>query len=179
MKIKIRGGLIMAVRKIRKIGDPVLREKSKEVKKIDKGVLKLVEDMVDTISKGEEAGVGLAAPQIGVPKRVIVVNFGDKVQAFINPEIEILNSEQIEDEEGCLSVYSMRARLKRAKKIRLKAMDLKGNNISLEAEGVLARIFQHEIDHLNGVLFLDHLDKKSKRELLAKISEIDSNLMCK
>ena len=163
----------MAVRKIRKIGDPVLREKSKKIEKIDQGVLRLIDDMIDTIKKREVNAAGLAAPQIGVSKRVIIVNFEDKIQTYINPEIEILDNEEIDGEEGCLSLYSIPYNVKRAKKVRVKAEDLKGNKIELEADGLLARIFQHEIDHLNGILIIDHLDAESKRELLSKISEID------
>ena len=165
----------MAIRKIRKIGDPVLREKSKKVESIDRGILRLVDDMIDTITKGEVIAAGLAAPQIGVSKRVIIVNFEDKIQTYINPEIKILDNEEIIEKEGCLSVYSIPCDIKRAKKIIVRAEDLKGNKIELEANGLLARIFQHEIDHLNGVLIIDHMDSESKRELLSKISEINSS----
>ncbi len=161
----------MAVKKIRIIGDPVLREKSKEVKEIDKRIIELVEDMVDTITKSEIIAAGLAAPQIGVSKRVIIVNFSEKIKAFINPEIEILDNEQIIDEEGCLSIGSYRYNVGRAKKIKVEAMDIEGNENVFEAEGLLSRIFQHEVDHLNGILFIDHLDKETKRELLSKIGK--------
>jgi len=164
----------MAVRKIRKIGDPVLREKSKKIENIDKGVLRLIDDMTNTITKREVNAAGLAAPQIGVLKRVIIVNFEDRVQTYINPEIETLDNEEIDEKEGCLSIYSIPCNIKRAKKIIVRAEDLKGNKIELEAGGLLARIFQHEIDHLNGILIIDHLDSESKRELLSKISEINS-----
>jgi len=162
----------MTVKKIRIIGDPVLREKSKEIKEIDKIIIELVEDMVDTITKGKIVAAGLAAPQIGVSKRVIIVNFGEKIKAFINPEIEVLDNEQIIDEEGCLSVGSYRYNVGRVKKIKVKAIDLEGNENVFEAEGLLSRIFQHEVDHLNGILFIDHLDKETKRELLSKISKV-------
>ena len=164
----------MAIRKIRKIGDPVLREKSKKIGKIDQGVLRLIDDMIDTITKRESSAAGLAAPQIGVSKRVIIVNFEDKIQTYINPEIEILDNEEMDEKEGCLSIYSIPYNIKRAKKVRVRAEDLKGNRIELEASGLLARIFQHELDHLNGVLIIDHLDAESKREMLSKISEINS-----
>ncbi len=162
----------MAIRKIRKIGDPVLREKSRKVENIDDGILKLANDMIDAVTNEEFSGVGLAAPQIGVSKRVIVVNFEDKPQIYINPEIEILDNQQVEHEEGCLSVYSIPCSIKRTKKIRVSAEDLKGKKIKLEVEGMMARIFQHEIDHLDGILIVDHLSGKSKREFLSKINEI-------
>ena len=128
--------------------------------------------MVDTITKSEIIAAGLAAPQIGVSKRVIVVNFNEKIKAFINPEIEILDNEQIIDEEGCLSIGSCRYNIGRAKKIKVEAMDIEGNENVFEAEGLLSRIFQHEVDHLNGILFIDHLDKETKREILSKISKV-------
>lgn len=162
----------MSIMKIRTMGDPVLREKSRKIENIDKSIKKLVKNMVDAVTKGDVEGVGLAAPQIGVPKRVFIVNFGDKIQSFINPEIKVLDDELIDGEEGCLSLYSIKYNVKRAKKIRLAAEDINGDKINIEAEGLLARIFQHEIDHLNGVLFIDHLDKEKRVELLTKISEI-------
>jgi len=162
----------MAVRKIRKIGDPVLRLKSKKVENIDGGIFKLANDMIDTVTRGEFSGVGLAAPQIGVAKRVVAVNFEDKPQIYINPEIKILDNKQVEQEEGCLSVYSILCSIKRAKKIRVSAEDLNGKKIKLEAEGMMARIFQHEIDHLDGILIVDHLSGKSKGEFLSKINEV-------
>jgi peptide deformylase len=161
----------MAVKKIRKIGDPVLREKSKEVDIIDKKITQLVEDMINTLTADTIAGIGLAAPQIGVLKRIIIVNFNDKIEAFINPAVEIINGEKIEDEEGCLSIYSIKTKVKRAKKIKIKAIDLKGEKIELEAEDMLSRIFQHEVDHLNGILFIDHLSPQERKDFLSKINE--------
>ena len=165
----------MAVKKIRKIGDPVLREKSRSVEKIDSKLLKLVKDMIDTLNN--EGGVGLAAPQIGITRRVIIVNFDDKIQTFINPVIEVLDNKKIESDEVCMSVYSINGFcVKRFPRVKVKAKDPEGNDITLVAEDLLARIFQHEIDHLNGILYIDHLDRKSKRELLSKINEIELNV---
>ncbi len=164
----------MAVREIRKIGDPVLREKSKVIEKIDDKLENLVGDMIDTLK--EAGGVGLAAPQIGVTRRVIIVNLGEEIKVFVNPEIRALNRKQAESNEGCLSIYSIKDFcVKRFDKIEVRAKDLKGKNIVLTAEDLLARIFQHEIDHLNGVLYIDRLDRKSRRELLAMINEIKLN----
>lgn len=165
----------MAVKKIRKIGDPVLREKSRSVEKIDSKLLELVKDMIDTLNN--EGGVGLAAPQIGITRRVFIVNFDDKIQTFINPVIEVLDNKKIESDEGCMSVYSINGFcVKRFPRVKVKAKDPKGNDITLVAEDLLARIFQHEIDHLNGILYIDHLERKSKRELLSKINEIKLNI---
>lgn len=160
----------MAVKKIRKIGDPVLREKSREVETIDKNILALVEDMIDTVSDGGISGIGLAAPQIGVLKRIIIVYLDEKFETFINPEIKILDNEMLEDEEGCLSVYSIKTSVKRPRKIKLSAKNLKGDEVELEAEEMLARIFMHEIDHLNGMLFIDHLNPKARKDFLSKLN---------
>lgn len=160
----------MAVKKIRKIGDPVLREKSREVKTIDKNILALVEDMIDTVSDSGISGIGLAAPQIGVLKRIIIVFLNKKFETFINPEIKILDNEMLEDEEGCLSVYSIKTIVKRPRKIKLSAKNLKGDEVELEAEEMLARIFMHEIDHLNGMLFIDRLNPKAMKDFLSKLN---------
>ncbi len=161
----------MAIKKIRKIGDPVLREKSKDVEKIDDKIITLVNDMIDTAK--EEGGVGLAAPQIGVTRKVIIVDTGDGMKAFINPELKVLDKEMEGLIEGCLSIYSIRDySVKRYKKVEVKAKDLKGRDVVINAEDLLARVFQHEIDHLNGILYIDHLDSKSRKELLSKVNKI-------
>ncbi|MFA5014480.1 MAG: peptide deformylase [Actinomycetota bacterium] len=165
----------MAVKGIRKIGDPVLREKSKKVENTDK-LTSLVRDMVDTLK--EEGAVGLAAPQIGITRRVIAVNFNDRIKVFVNPEIEVLGRKKIESNEGCLSIYSIKDfNVNRFSKVKVKAKDPKGNDIVIVAEDLLARVFQHEVDHLDGILFIDRLDRKSRRELLTKINEIKSNIV--
>jgi len=165
----------MAVKEVRKIGDPVLREKSKKVEKIDDRLMQLVRDLTDTLK--ETGGVGMAAPQIGVTRRVIIVNIDDKIHTFINPEIEVLDDEKIESDEGCLSIYSIKDfHIKRFSKIKVRAKNLKGDDVEITAEGLLSRIFQHEIDHLNGVLFMDHLDRKSRQELLSRVNDIKLNI---
>lgn len=165
----------MAVREVRKIGDPVLREKSKKVEKIDGSVIQLVRDLTDTLK--ETGGVGMAAPQIGVTRRVIIINADNKIHVFINPEIEVLDDDKIKSDEGCLSIYSIRDfHVKRFSKIKVRAKNLKGNDVEFVAEDLLARIFQHEIDHLNGVLFMDHLDRKSKEELMSRVNDIKLNI---
>ena len=164
----------MAVKKIRKIGDPVLRETSSNIEKIDKPVLDLVSDMLDTLE--DEGGVGLAAPQIGVTKRIILVRYEDKVETYINPEIEIIENKRIEGDEGCLSVYSIQGfQVKRYPKVRIRAKNLKGNTEEFIAEDLLARVIQHEVDHLDGIMFIDHLNAASRRELFEKINELKSN----
>lgn len=161
----------MARRKIRTFGDPVLRGKCKKIVKLDKSLINLIKDMTDSINEGYQPGVGLAAPQIGISKRVIIINYDDEIRAFINPEIEILEEEVEEDEEGCLSVPGIKEMVNRHKKVKIKAQDIKGNDIEIVAEGFLARVFQHELDHLEGLLFIDRLDKKKKRELISKMHD--------
>jgi peptide deformylase len=165
----------MGVKKVRKIGDPVLREKSKKVEKVDESIMRLVRDLTDTLK--ETGGVGMAAPQIGVTRRVVIINVDNKIHTFINPEIEVLDGQKIRSDEGCLSIYSIKDfNVKRFSRVKVRAKNLKWKDIEVEAEGLLARIFQHEIDHLNGVLFMDHLDQKSKEELLSRINDIKLNI---
>ncbi len=161
----------MALKKIRLLGDPVLREKSKAVKQIDGSIINLSRDMIDSVSSGNQLGVGLAAPQIGVSKRVIVLNYEGNMETYINPRLTVLDEEQEIAEEGCLSVPNIRADVKRHKKVKFSALKLDGQKIDLEAEGMLARIFQHEIDHLDGLLFIDRVDKKTKRKLMMEYNQ--------
>jgi len=165
----------MAVKEVRKIGDPVLREKSKKVEKIDESVMQLVRDLTDTLK--ETGGVGMAAPQIGITRRVFIVNVDNKIHVFINPEIEVLDDQKIKSDEGCLSIYSIKDfNVKRFSKVKVRAKNLKWKDVEVVAEGLMARIFQHEIDHLKGVLFMDHLDRKSKQELLSRVNDIKLNI---
>lgn len=144
----------MALRQIRKVGDDVLRKISKPVVKFDERLKILVEDMIDTMYEAD--GVGLAAPQVGILKRVIVIDVGDGPKAYINPEIIYEEGEQIDD-EGCLSVPNRRGPVKRPYKVKVRAQDINGNEFIEEGEELLARAFCHEIDHLNGVLFIDKI----------------------
>lgn len=149
----------MALREIRKVGDDVLRKTSKPVVKFDDRLKMLVEDMIDTMY--EANGVGLAAPQVGILKRVIVIDVGNGPKAYINPEIIYEEGEQI-DYEGCLSVPNKSGEVKRPFKVKVKASDLNGNEFIEEGEELLARAFCHEIDHLNGVLFIDRVIEKEE-----------------
>jgi peptide deformylase len=160
----------MTVKNIIKIGNPVLRQISEKVEKIDKEIFSLIKDMADTINFEEYNAVGLAAVQIGVLKRIIVINWG-KIEAYINPEIEIIDKDEEEQHEGCLSLYSIGCMVKRPKKIKVSAITPKAVKVIFEAEGMLARILLHEVDHLEGRLFIDYLDRESKRELMVKVSE--------
>lgn len=145
----------MAIRIIVKDPDPVLREIAKPVSKVSSNIQKLLNDMADTMYDAE--GVGLAAPQIGILKRVIVIDSreGQGLVEMINPEIVSSEGEQTETLEGCLSIPGVYGEVRRKKTIVTKALDRNGNEFTLEAEDYLARIIQHEIDHLNGILFTD------------------------
>lgn len=145
----------MAIRNLRFNEDEILRKKCRVVDDINDRIKILVEDMKETMY--ENNGVGLAAPQVGILKRIFVVDvmdgFGPRV--FINPEILELDGEQT-DEEGCLSLPGRHKKVKRANKIRVKALNLEGEEFELEASELLSRAIQHEYDHLEGVLFIDH-----------------------
>ncbi len=144
----------MALRIIVKDPDPVLREVANPVSKITPNIHKLLTDMADTMYDAD--GVGLAAPQIGISKRVIVVDVGDEhgLVEMINPEIVEKEGEQV-GAEGCLSIPNLNGEVKRAFKVRVKALDREGNPFELVGEELMARALQHEIDHLNGILFTD------------------------
>ncbi|MGH4141051.1 peptide deformylase [Clostridium sp.] len=132
--------------------DDVLRKRSKYVDKVDKRTLQLLDDMAETMYK--KNGVGLAAPQVGILKRVIVVDIGDGLMKLINPEIVERDGNQ-QDTEGCLSIPGITGEVNRPYKVKLKAINEIGKDVEIEAIGLLARAFCHEIDHLDGVLFID------------------------
>ena len=146
----------MALRKIVQIGDDVLRKKAKKVEKIDDRILQLLDDMADTMYEAE--GVGLAAPQIGILKRIAVVDIGDGLIELINPEIIASSGEQIDD-EGCLSVEGQTGAVNRPYYVTVRALNRKGQLMEIQAEDFLARAFCHEIDHLDGILFVDKIEK--------------------
>lgn len=143
----------MAVRMIVKHPDPLLREKSVRVKKFNENLHKLLDDLAETMYDTGN-GVGLAAPQIGVLKRVAVIDVGDGLIELVNPEIVSKEGEQI-GPEGCLSIPNLLGEVRRAKYCKVKAQDRYGNPVAYEGEDFLARAFQHEIDHLDGILFID------------------------
>jgi peptide deformylase len=142
----------MAIRVIRKDGDEILRKKSRKVEVIDDRILTLLDDMKDTMKKAE--GVGLAAPQVGVLRRVVVIDIGEGLIELINPVIVFESGEQME-EEGCLSLPGIRGKVKRPEKVIVRAMNRKGETFEMTGIGLLAIAFCHEIDHLNGILFTD------------------------
>jgi peptide deformylase len=158
----------MAIHPVRRYPDPVLRKVAEKVSDISTEVCKLSEDMVETMRAAR--GIGLAANQIGVALRIISLELELEKEAppliLLNPEIIEVASEEIA-EEGCLSLPGFYETVKRARQVLVKAITLEGKEFSLECEGLLARAFQHEIDHLNGILLVDHLSPV-KRQLFRK-----------
>lgn len=142
----------MALREIRILGDEILRKKSRKVTEIDDKILELIQDMKDTMIKND--GVGIAAPQVGVLKRIVVVMEGKKIVTLINPVILSREGEEM-DVEGCLSVKKRTVKVKRPKKIEVEAMNEKGEQIRFIAENFYAREICHEVDHLDGILIVD------------------------
>ena len=140
----------MAIRQIRVLGDDILRKTSKEVKEMTPRMHTLVEDMYDTMY--EAMGVGLAAPQVGILKRIVVIDIGDGPIILINPEILMTSGEQT-GEEGCLSVPGMSGQVTRPNYVKVKALDMDMNEQIYEGEGLLARAFCHELDHLDGKMY--------------------------
>jgi peptide deformylase len=159
----------MAVRAIRFLPDPVLRQKAKKVAKIDKSVHELIEDMIETMRAA--AGVGLAAPQVGVPLRIAVIEIpGDEVIVLINPEIIEKQGECLL-QEGCLSVPGYQGEIKRSVQVKVKARDRQGRRVRLKGEQLLAQALEHEIDHLNGILYVDRVEGPDKLWKLVSESE--------
>jgi len=142
----------LAVYNIVTVPDPILKQKAQKVEKINAGVLRLMDNMRDTMYAAD--GVGLAAPQIGVSKRIIVIDPGEQLIEMINPQIIFSEGEQTA-REGCLSVPDLLGWCKRAQKVIVKGLNRDGEEIEMEATDMLARVFQHEIDHLDGILFPD------------------------
>ncbi len=151
---------------IRLIGDPVLRQVANEIENIDGSLVALSQDMVLTMRAA--AGLGLAAPQVGVQKRFFVYDMGEGPSTIVNPVVQDSEGEWLFD-EGCLSFPDMSFEIVRASVVHITGYDLDGNEVSVEADEILGRLFLHELDHLNGILLLDHLDdeqlKVAKKEL--------------
>ena len=160
----------MGIRKIVTLPDPVLRKKARKIAEIGPELQNLIDDMVETMR--EAPGVGLAAPQVGVSSRLIVIEFGDeedeeapkKLYVVINPEIVRTDSEIVTGVEGCLSIPEMVGNVERFESITVRGLNRRGQPVKIKAKGWLARIFQHEIDHLEGVLFVDRTDEVWKVE---------------
>jgi peptide deformylase len=164
----------MALRDILILPDKRLRLVSEPVKTIDREIKTLVDDMFETMY--DAPGIGLAAIQIGVPKRVVVMDLAKKEEAqkphvFINPEIVSSSAEEATYEEGCLSIPEIYEEVTRPSQVRVKYLDLEGKEHEIDAGGLLATCLQHEIDHLNGVLFIDHISKLKRDRITKKFAK--------
>ncbi len=156
----------MAIYNIVQIGDDILRQQAQTVKRFDKRLATLLDDMADTLY--EEDGAGLAAPQIGISKRVVVIDVGDGLVELVNPLIIKAEGREVEI-EGCLSVKGRNGYVPRGAKVVVTAQNRNGGEFVIEGTGMLARALQHEIDHLNGILFVD---KMTKEVSLAELEEL-------
>ncbi|MCX6090333.1 MAG: peptide deformylase [Candidatus Atribacteria bacterium] len=162
----------MALQTIKKFGNPVLREKAQPVESVNGGIIRTLHDMQETMHKN--SGIGLAGNQVGVLLRLITLTNPDTEEdlALINPEILILDGDKELGEEGCLSTPEVFAKVDRPRKVMVKALNLSGKEIQMEAEGFFARILQHEIDHLDGVLFVDRLTPSRRLFIAGKLNRI-------
>ncbi|MGI9597691.1 MAG: peptide deformylase [Acidimicrobiales bacterium] len=154
--------------KVRVFGDPVLRKVAADVTDVDAKLVKLVDDMLETMYA--EPGIGLAAPQVGVQRRLFVYDVGEGPETLVNPVITESRGEWVY-EEGCLSVPGLFWEIVRPKEIHITGYDLDGNEVSIEADELLSRLFQHELDHLDGVMLIDHLDPETRKTALKTLRE--------
>ncbi len=169
----------MTIRKILTEPDPFLRQKSIKVENVNNEIRTLMDDMLETMYAAP--GIGLAAIQIGVPKRVIVIDIArgeeeKNPKYFVNPEIISNSNMEASYEEGCLSVPGQFAEISRPDKCKIKFLDYYGNEKVLETEGLLATCIQHEMDHLEGILFIDYLSKLKKDMIVKKLSKQKKSL---
>ncbi|HEV3471833.1 MAG TPA: peptide deformylase [Actinomycetota bacterium] len=159
----------MALLRIRQFGDPVLRERAREVEEVTDLHRRLIADMIETMRAAP--GVGLAGNQVGVLDRIFVWQVEEENGAVINPVITQRSDETEQEEEGCLSMPGIAYEVERARDVVIEGMDEHGDPIRFDASGFQARVFQHEIDHLDGVLFTDRLDEAQRREALAVLRD--------
>jgi peptide deformylase len=162
----------VAILTIRTLGDPILRSKAAPVTAFDDELRRLADDMHETM---ESRGVGLAAPQVGRMVRMFVFDSGEEGErgTLVNPEIVWMSEETEEAEEGCLSIPGTYYPVTRALAVKVRAHDITGRDVERDAEGFLARIFQHEIDHLDGILFIDRLDPALRKEAMKALRDQD------
>jgi peptide deformylase len=159
----------MSIREIRLFGDPVLKTASESITDISDSIKTLIRDLEDTTALAGRAGV--AAPQIGVNLRAFSYEFEDQVAHLINPEIVEVIGEKVEVNEGCLSLPELWGMTPRYESVRVKATNLSGDQIEILATGFLAQIVQHEIDHLDGILYIDRLTREARKTAMAELRQ--------
>lgn len=154
---------------VRTFGDPVLKSPATPVEEFDESLERLAREMLETMHEHE--GVGLAATQVGRLKRVLVAALEDEEYVIVNPTIEEATGDPVPDTEGCLSIPGIQVEVERPTNITVSGLDVTGSPIRLEVEGLLARIIQHEVDHLDGVLILDRTDRESRKAAMRALRE--------
>ena len=166
----------MALLKVRILGDPILRAKAAPVRAFDAQLATLAQDMLETMD--DAPGVGLAAPQVGISTRLFVYDSGEAGErgALCNPVITWVSEELVEMEEGCLSIPDAYFPVTRPASITVDGFRTDGSPVTIAATEILARVFQHEIDHLDGILFIDHLPKELRKQAMAAMREQDMGL---
>ncbi len=155
---------------IRTFGDPVLASQAAAVTNIDGKVVRIVEEMFDTLYDSD-SGIGLAAPQVGIQRQIFVWDMDDEPLVILNPTIVESDGEWVYD-EGCLSIPGLYVEMTRPKTVLMKGIDMNGNEISLEADELEARLFQHELDHLNGVLMFDRMQPEQRKQAIAEYKKL-------
>src|SRR3954463_2515753 len=171
MDMRSRSSLTpMSTYPVRVFGDPVLKQKAKDVTDIDGRLARFVDTMVDTMY--EASGVGLAAPQVGVQKRMFTYDVGEGPQVLINPEVAEATGEWAY-EEGCLSIPGFHFEIVRPKVVTMTGLDIDGNEVVIEGDELLGRVFLHELDHLDGVLMLDRLDADERKRALRELRDVE------
>ena len=155
---------------IRTFGDPVLASQAAAVTDIDGKVVRIVEEMFDTLYDSD-SGIGLAAPQVGIQRQIFVWDMDDEPLVILNPTIVESDGEWVYD-EGCLSIPGLYVEMTRPKTVLMKGIDMNGNEISLEADELEARLFQHELDHLNGVLMFDRMQPEQRKQAIAEYKKL-------
>jgi peptide deformylase len=160
-----------AFQQIRQFGDPVLKEQSREVDADEEDIRELVERMIKVMHAAD--GVGLAAPQIGVLRQIIVFQLDKEEHVLLNPRITWRSEETITDSEGCLSLMNHACDVERAEKIKVEGIDMDGNRREYELDGLHARILQHEIDHLQGQMVINRTTREGRKDLLARMRKME------
>lgn len=159
----------MAVLTVRRYGDPILRQKAEPVEKVTPELRTVIADMVETMY--HQVGIGLAAPQVGIPIRLILIDDGSRgPRALLNPTI-VERGGSIRSEEGCLSIPGIFGEVERSEWVKVEAMDAEGARVNFDARGLQARVIQHELDHLDGVLFIDRLPPVARDRIKKKIQK--------
>lgn len=159
------------IKPIVQLGDPVLRQQARKVHRVDDSVKRLIDDMIDSLS--EVRGIGLAAPQVGVPLRVVITNLDDELRVLVNPEIVSMSDETEVADEACLSILGYAGPVERSLTIQVRALNEKGKKVKIKAEEWFARCLQHEVDHLNGVLYIDRVEDKALIHRLEENDEVE------